>query len=81
MYLEAPTKNVPFNHVKKIIEMGLVKLRGLRKKSLLRGDPLADETFGEKGRVKAELKQDVKKHKMAEHEVHPDGQSLNVIRT
>lgn len=58
--------------------MGLVKLRGLRKK------PAAVEIhnmklLGKKGRVKARAKnRDVKKHKMAEHEVHPDGQSLNV---
>lgn len=57
--------------------MGLVKLRGLRKKSLLCGDP-QHETLGEKGRVKARAKNRMLKHKMAEHEVHPDGQSLNV---
>lgn len=54
--MEAPTKNVPFNHVKKKIEMGLVKLRGLREEVFVAVEIHNMKLLGGKGRVKARAK-------------------------
>lgn len=56
MYLEAPTKNLPFYHVKMQNRDGTSKAKRTWGGSLCCGGDPQHETLGEKGRVKARAK-------------------------